>query len=1201
MKTVSINHQWFLVMLGGFLSLFHFSCSYHREQATLFEKVPGDYSGIDFNNKIQPFESDSLNALEYDVMFNGGGVGIGDFNLDGLQDLFFAGNLVTSKLYLNQGNFKFNDVSMASGVTTAKWCTGVSPVDINNDGMLDIYISVANARGVARERSNLLFINQGNNENGIPVFKEMATEYGLADEGFSIQSAFFDYDKDGDLDCYVLSNAMEKTGRNQLHKKKDMGQGPSNDRLYRNAGSKNGHPFFEEVTMSAGILKEGHGLGICISDLDQDGWPDIYCANDFVSNDVVWINNQDGTFVDKSAKYFQHTSYNSMGVDIQDVNNDGLSDICVLDMLPETEQRRKMMVMKTNRDFFRIAEILGYQEEYVRNTLQLNRGKGYDGNLKFSEIGQLAAIHATDWSWAPLLADFNNDGLKDLIVTNGYRRDITNLDYVVYLNQETSSQGRTEAEARKNRISKLYALPEIKTSNYAFRNNGDLTFTNTTNSWGLEDKTYSNGAAYADFDNDGDLDLVINNIDSKASLYRNQLISSDSSRNFGNKENNHFVRFKLIDETGNNREVGAKVKVHLTSGKILYQENLAVRGYMSSVDPVLSFGLGGHTSFEIEIKWTDGKTQRIRNAAPDQLHEIRYNPGKDTYTEVITAEKNMFKLLEAQHVGLAFKHEEYSFDELKRTFTLHQQYNKMSPGIAVADVDGNGLDDVFIGADSKQARSIFLQVSPGKFEALVQGTNNMEDMGALFFDADNDGDQDLYVVSGGSVNLKQQDFLYNDRLYLNDGSGNMVRSKNLIPETRYSGSIVTAADFDRDGDLDLFRGSRVAVGEYPKTRESYLLRNDNGVFRDVTTEVSEDLRKAGMITSALWTDYNQDGWYDLILVGEFMPITFFKNKKGKLVKDMEATIANSSGWWNSIVSGDFDRDGDVDYIAGNLGLNSQYKASFEQPIRVYGSDFDSNGFIDPVITYRKDGKEVPVAVRDVMHEQMPSIINKRFGSYDAYSRATIDDIFDQEELKNATVFSAYEMRSCYIENTGNAKFILRPLPVEAQIAPVFGMQVDDFNQDGFLDVLMVGNSEAFETYTGPYNASMGTLLVGDGSGEFYYVPQQTSGLYLKHDQKALGMVHTGHENLLVVTSNNAEIQLLGSTNQVSKEYVPLNLNEASLEIEYSSGVIERMEIGFGGGYLTQSSRGVFIPKDASELRFYDFSGRNTRTFSTPDL
>jgi hypothetical protein len=1125
------------------------SCDFN-EKTTLFTKIESVHSDINFNNLIAPFESDSLNGLEYDILFNGGGIGIGDFNNDGYQDIFFAGNLVSSKLYLNLGNFKFTDVTIDSGLQTDRWCTGVSVADINQDGLLDIYVCVSNPGASSEKRSNLLFINKGS-KDGIPKFEEMGVKYKLNDDGFSVQASFFDYDKDGDLDCYLLTNAKESE-RNRLTKKKNDGKGLSNDKLYENIGKVKDHLVFRNVSLEAGITKEGHGLGLCVSDLNQDGWLDIYCANDFVSNDLIWINNKNGTFVDKSSDFLTHTSFNSMGVDIQDFNNDSRPDICVLDMLPENEERRKMMVMKTNTNYFTVAESLGYQDEYVRNVLQLNQDKNNVGNLKFSEIGQLSGIHATDWSWAPLIADFDNDGFKDLFISNGFRRDITNLDYVAYLNQPKALNGKSGKELQNERVQKLYKLPEVKLNNYLYRNNGDLTFKDVSIAWGFEEKTYSNGAAYADFDNDGDLDLVFNNIDDKASLYRNNLISSDFLKENTLINDTHYIRFKLISDNKINKNVGAKVYVILPSGESLYQENLSVRGYMSSVDPVLFFGLGNHTSIKVKIVWADDKIQIIDNLEVDTLHEIQYKPIE------ITKKNNsktaqIFKQLNVDSLGLTFEHQEYEFDEFRFTPSLHQQYNKNSPGLAIGDVDGNGFDDVFIGADPSHKRSIFLQKESGEFKELIQGENNQEDLGSLLFDADKDGDLDLYVVSGGSTRARDQSSIFQDRLYLNDGTGRMTRSKDRIPNTIFSGSTIVAADFDHDGDLDLFRGGRVSVGEFPMTPESYLFRNDNGVFKDVTDEVATDLRKVGMVTSALWTDYNQDGWFDLIVVGEFMPITFYLNKKGKLIKDDNATILKSEGWWNSITSGDFDLDGDMDYILGNLGLNSQYKSSLKEPLNLYAFDYDNNGIIDPIMTYFKEGKEVPIIVRDVMFDQLGFLMRKRFNSYSSYAKATIDNVLTKKEIKISKILSAVEMRSCLLENTGDGKFILKPLPLEAQFSPVFGSLAEDFNRDGFLDVLLVGNSDAFDTYTGSYNASLGTLLLGNGVGDFTYVPQNKSGLYLEGDAKALGLLNTRKGLLIVVTKNNDATQLLTFENNKNIENISLTYDEVIADVLFKNG------------------------------------------------
>ena len=1187
---VTVN---FLFSVHFTLLLTFVSCAEKSVSPGLFTSIESEISGITFNNQIEIFENDSLNALEYDVLFNGAGVGIGDFDNDGLQDIFFAGNLVSSRLYLNKDNFEFLDITVAAGVTTNKWCTGVSVADINLDGLQDIYVSVAHAGGSPEQRSNLLFMNQGV-INGIPTFKEESAILGLDDTGFSIQSAFFDFDRDGDLDCYILTNAMEKTGRNRLRIKQNNGQGESNDRLYENIGVVDGRPLFKNISSEAGILKEGHGLGLCITDLDQDGWLDIYCANDFVSNDLIWMNNGDGTFTDRADEYLRHTSYNSMGADIQDFNNDGLPDICVVDMLPESEQRRKMMVMKTNTDYFKLAQYHGYQDEYVRNVLQLNQGKNSKGNLVFSEIGQLAGIHATDWSWAPLLADLDNDGLKDLVISNGYRRDITNLDYAVYLNQASSFHGMTEDEARSQRIRKLYELPEVKLRNYVYRNNGDLRFQDVSMSWGFNAKSYSNGTAYADLDNDGDLDLVFNNIDSQAGIYRNELFSHSLKGNFNSKL--QYVKLKLVSGKGVNKAIGAKVLITRADGVKMYQENLPIRGYMSSVDPVLLFGLGDQSSFTVSVTWADGKYQEIPGLTANTTHTITYIPEllRDSVIQTNDTLNRIFEIPETESLGLTYVHEEDGFNELKRTFTLHQQYNRLSPGLAVGDVDNNGLDDVFIGGDPGMLRAIYLQTSPGKFKALAQGSNRLEDMGALIFDADKDGDKDLYVVSGGSHALPSDGHLYRDRLYLNDGKGQMTRSEDFLPPTQYSGSVIVGADFDRDGDLDLFRGSRVTAGEYPMIPESYLLRNDDGVFTDVTEELSEGLQKVGMVSSAVWSDYNNDGWFDLIVVGEFIPVTFFKNHQGRLIKDEVSTRIETSGWWNSISSADVDQDGNMDYIVGNLGLNSQYKASQQEPLGVYGSDYDNNGSNDPIFTYYKDGREIPIMVRDVIHEQLPSIINKRFGSYDSFSRAEIEEVLTEEERSRSLILKASEMRSSLLINSGSGKFQLKPLPIEAQISPVFGTAVDDYNGDSYPDLLLVGNAGGFETYTGPYNASLGTLLLGHGDGNFDYMPQHISGLCLEEDQKALASIYTSKFRTHLVTNNNGNIQVLKSK-LTNEEYLTLNPLEATVVLSFCDGRTERKEIGYGGGYLTQSSRGFYFVRDnISRIEIFNYSGERTR-------
>ena len=1157
------------------------------DEQPLFSKVSSALSSVTFNNEIARFESDSLNALEFDPLFNGAGIGIGDFNADGFTDIFFAGNFVSSRLYLNKTDFQFSDVTTEARLETSKWCTGVSVADVNLDGKLDIYVCVAGPDTLRTKRSNLLFINQGNNENDVPVFEEMAEAYGLNDAGFSIQSAFFDYDRDGDLDCYLLTNAVEKTGRNRLRPKRSNGEGPSTDRLYENTGTLHGHPAFKDISKKAGIVKEGYGLGLCITDLNADGLPDVYCANDFVSNDLLWINNGDGTFTDGAADFFKHTSYNSMGIDVQDINNDGLLDVYVVDMLPETIERKKMMVIKTSWEYFQLARQMNYQDQYVRNVLQLNRGATSEGRLHFSDVSQLAGVQATDWSWAPLLADFDHDGYRDLFVTNGYRRDITNLDYVVYLNQEAANyRNQFSPAARKKMIDGLYALPEVKLHNYIYRNNGDLTFKDQSVNWGLEEETYSNGAAYADLDNDGDLDLVVSNLDSEAGVYRNELITKQS----GVDSVKHWIRFQLqSSDEGRNVGIGATVKIILP-GQTLIQENFSVRGYMSSVDPVLHFGLGKNATCSAEVTWSDGRKQLLNNLPADTLHIIRYSPSEET-RKITVDNRKIFTQLDPQAVGLKFRHSEFAFDEFKRTPALPHQFSRNSPGIAVADADGNGLDDVFVGQDRAADRSLYLQKSKGKFEEVVLGKNDFEDMGSVFFDADGDGDQDLYVVSGGSLYVDKNVFMYQDRLYINDGSGKLTRGQNVLPEITFSGSTVTACDFDRDGDLDIFRGSRLHAGRYPETPASYLLQNNGqGKYTDVTRTHAPGLSSIGMVSAALWTDYNNDGWMDLALVGEFMPVTFLRNDKGKLLNDETASIPNSEGWWNSIIGEDFDQDGDIDYMAGNLGLNSDYKASPDEPIRVYAGDFDKNGSLDPVVSYYRNGKEYTTAIRDVMYDQLTAIMRKRFVSYTQYAKATVDEVLTSDERKGALVLKATEMRSCYIENMGDGTFSLTPLPLAAQFSPVFGMVVNDFNDDGFPDVVLGGNSYASETYSGWYDASLGTLLLGDGKGHFSAVDNQDAGVVLDQDLKALSRISTGEEMWILASNNNGPLQIFRGETQAMKT-IKLEAMDAWAIIDLPGERKQRIEFHYGEGYLSQSSRVLCLPVDFESVHLYSFSGK----------
>ncbi|MDZ7898457.1 MAG: VCBS repeat-containing protein [Arcicella sp.] len=1105
-----------------FLSLFT-SCQFNLSEKAVFKKIDSEDSGITFNNQIAAFEGDTINPSLYDAIYNGAGVGVGDFNKDGLQDLFFAGNVVSSQLYLNKGNFEFMNVTEKAKVQTNRWCVGVSVVDINQDGWLDIYVCVSGVENPSnpQKRANLLFINRGkltkSSDNlSIPTFIEEAGKYGLADVGMSTQAAFFDFDHDDDLDCYVLTNAVEAVGRNRVRPKRIAGEGPSTDRLYiNNSGNKTTQmPLFSLADSTKGIKKEGYGLGLAITDLNDDGWLDVYCANDFVSNDLLWINNASKTktgFTDQAADYFKHTSFNSMGVDIQDFNNDTRPDVMVVDMLPETNERQKMMLIKTSWDYFDQARRQGYQDEYVRNTLQLNMGDNH-----FSEVGQLSGVHSTDWSWAPLLADFNNDGWKDLVVSNGFRRDITNLDYIIYLNTQASSFGTTTPETRKKALEDIRKLPEVKLHNYVFRNNKDLTFSDKSVEWGLEEPSYSNGTIYADLDNDGDLDLVFNNIDDPAGIYENQTITKEKSTE------NHFLRLRL---PANAKGLGASVFVTFPDGTTQRVENHPVRGYASSVEPIVHVGLGKMTSAKIKISWADGTYQDLSNLSIDKTHSVKYQPNIEKITD-----NQMISFFVTTDFGI--NHIETPIGDFAKTPSLPHLLCKEGPSISVADVDGNGLEDVFVGADVNQTRTIFLQTKPNQFQSVVQGINPLKDVGTLFFDVDKDGDQDLYIVSGGSEYPDGSD-AYQDRLYLNDGKGHFTRGINVLPQTTSSGSCVRAFDFDKDGDLDLFRGGRYKIGEFPMSPQSYLLLNDGTAqqphFTDITQKIAPELANIGMVTDALWNDIDKDGNTDLMLCGEYMPITILKGNKNQPFTIQK--IPNTNGLWNTLAQADLDGDGDVDFIAGNLGLNSRLKASENEPHRIYAKDFDKNDRIDPLMTHYSRGKEYLLPIRDVLTEQMTSLSRKRFNTYQQYAEATFEDALTSDERADVTILEVTELRTCWLENKGKDGFELHPLPTQAQIAPVYGMQMGDFNNDKIPDMILVGNSYAPETYTGWFDAGRGTLLLGVKNKEkktfqFKAIDSKMSGLNLDKEARNIAPIMIGNERKYLITNHNGAVQLL---------------------------------------------------------------------------
>lgn len=1124
-----------------------------KHKKTLFESLSSSQTGIDFINQVE--ENDKYNVFNYMNIYTGAGVAAGDLNNDGLIDLFFSGNESTSRLYINKGNMKFEDVTEKAGLVTNRWCTGVSMVDINQDGFLDIYINVAGSAKFGNTE-NLLYIN---NKNG--TFTEAAKKYGIADSRLTMNASFFDYDRDGDLDLFLITDPAD--GRvdnvNTVVSIQKNGESAGTDILYRN----NGDGTFTDVSREAGILIEGYSLGAAISDVNNDGWPDIYVSNDFLTDDLLYINNGNGTFTNRLHECLKHTSYSSMGNDVADFNNDGLPDIFTLDMLPEDNYRKKMIVPAGSYDKFRLLIQKGYEPQYTRNTLQLNNGNG-----TFSDISFLAGVSATDWSWASLFADYDNDGDKDLLVTNGFYRDFGDQDFVNY--QDQFSYAFNNGDGRAEKLEKVKALAKVPLQNYLFENNGDLTFTKRNNEWGFTEPGFSSGACYADLDNDGDLDLVINEFNSKAKIFKNN--STEYLKN------NNYLTIKLTGEKPNLQALGSKVYVY-AKGKMQMQELNPYRGYESTVALPLHFGLGKNTVADsVKIVWPDGTSESKYIVTANTTLIISFSH-KAAPAEAIISEslpsidgsglQGIFKNVTEKN-GLFYSHKESFFVDFNFQPLLPHMHSRCGPGIAVGDVNGDRREDFYIGADAKNDGSFFIQNASGKFtEKKLKKDTSSEDMGVLLFDADNDNDLDLFVVSGSSEkdegSLTQQ-----DRLYINDGKGNFAYEPGALPNTTASGSCVVGCDYDKDGDIDLFVGGRVEPQSYPLTPKSYLLKNNGGKFSDQSFSELPNHGKIGMVTSALWTDYDNDGWVDLMLAGEFMPVTFIKNNHGSLQYNLPIVIEHSQGWWNSIVAGDFDEDGDIDYIIGNLGLNTRFRASAKEPLCIYAKDFDQDGRIDPIMCYYIQDKNYTYATRDDLIKQIAST-RLKFPFYRDYAPKTFNEVFTRDQLKNAIVVRSECFETSYLENKGNSKFERKAMPVECQFAPVFGMIAGDYNQDGHIDILMTGNSYSTEVSTGNYDAMSGLLLTGDGKGNFHPVKSGITGFNASGDSKGMAQINLGdHSSEILVANNNDSLQ----SYEIEKKFSIIRVNEddAYAIVHKKDGTSFKQELYLGSAYLSASSR-----------------------------
>ncbi|HEU5184287.1 MAG TPA: VCBS repeat-containing protein [Gemmatimonadaceae bacterium] len=1072
----------------------------------LFTLLPPTVTGVRFENRLT--ETAELNVFTYRNFYNGGGVALGDLTGDGLPEIVLTANQTGPSLYLNAGKFRFRDVTKASGVRAGaeSWTTGVTLADVNGDGRLDIYLCRAGPAEPPR-RANALWINQGVNDDGVPTFREMAADYGVADQGYSTHAAFLDYDRDGDLDLFVLNNAptpASSFGTRNLRHVRDPHGGA---RLYRNDGRR-----FTDVSVAAGIHSPeiAFGLGLAVGDVNRDGWPDIYVGNDFFERDYLYINNKNGTFSEALDRQASVLTYFSMGLDVADVDNDQWPDIYTTDMLPEDEYRLKTTAAFEAWEVYQTKVQNGYHHQLMRNMLQRNNGDG-----TFTDVGQMAGVARTDWSWSALIADLDLDGRKDIFVTNGLAKDITSQDYIAFLAKGETMRDMTRGGRSRADFERLTkAMSTTPLPNYAFHNQGGMRFTNQAGNWGLATPSVSSGAAYGDLDGDGALDLVVNNVNQAAFIYRNNARAL-------HKEH-RALRVRLEGAGSNRFGVGARVTVF--AGADAYMQELSpARGFQSSVDYTLVFGLGTHAAADsVRVDWPDGRVGLVSNVAADELVIVRQTDALAVPPSAARAP--VTSLLTADTTTIDVRHRENAFVDFAREPLVPKLLSMEGPYMAVADVNGDGLDDVFIGGAKEQAGSLLLQLRDGRFaassQAVFEKDRISEDLGAAFFDANGDGHADLYVVSGGSEFSDGASALQ-DRLYLNDGRGSFGKAEGHLPPETVSGSRVAPADFDGDGDIDLFIGGRVVPWRYGLDPVSTLLRNDGrGRFTDVTKELAPELINVGMVTDAVWQDLDGDRRPDLIVVGEWMPIAGFRNAGGGKLQRMELKgLEKSHGWWNRIIPGDFTGDGRVDFIVGNLGLNSRLRASASEPATMHVKDFDGNGFVEQIVSVYNQGVSYPLPLRDDLIRALPYLA-ERYPDYSGFARQTITDIFPPEFLEGAVVKTAYTFATSLLRNDGNGSFTLVPLPDEAQLAPVYGLLTADFDGDGTADVMLAGNFDGVKPEIGRMGSSRGLILRGDGKGDFTPLHSSASGVAISGQARDIQRVMTARGDLYVVTRNS---------------------------------------------------------------------------------
>ncbi|MCU0338545.1 MAG: VCBS repeat-containing protein [Spirosomaceae bacterium] len=1213
-------------------TLFIFSLASCRQEKPLFELLPPEQTGLFFQNTIT--ERDTVNILDAEFVYNGAGVAVGDLNGDGLQDIYLAANQVENRLFINRtgtplsnsgeeigdGEVKFEDVTDIAGAkkrNLGEWSSGVTMIDLNQDGKLDIY--VCNTFSPTENlRRNLLFINQGNDAKGIPHFKQMAEEYGLDNGSHSSHAAFLDYDRDGDLDVFIGVNFIEDRYPNIYKTLLTDGTAPNRDILLRNDWNDTlQHPTFTDVSLAAGIVHDGYSHSSTVMDFNDDGWPDVYVANDYKSNDIVYINNQNGTFTNRVGEVLKHLSLSAMGSDAADINNDGRIDLITCEMLPTYNKRKKQLMMANNYQDYLFNEQYGYQYQYVRNTLQLNRGQNPETGLSvFSDIAFLGEVQETDWSWSPMLADFDNDGLRDLIVTNGYVKDVSDQDFSSFRkNIETSLLSKDQIYHR---------IPAAKFASVGFKNKNGLQFEDVSKTWGITQPAFSNGSAYADFDNDGDLDWVVNNIDDNVFFYKNTLNDNPTKE----KPAPNFLKIKLKGPRQNTLGIGSRVSVY-AGGQRYVSEQLSARGYLSKSDDVLHFGLGNNRKIDsVQVRWPDGKIQLLKAQKVNQTMVVDYNAGANLTVASSPQTTPLLVNISAKSLGIDYKNLENDYIDFNVQKTLPHKFSQYGPGAAVGDLNGDGLDDFVLSGSGRMEGYLFTQKPNGAFAKTqlnfkVGEQKKEEDLGLLLFDADNDGDNDLYVTFG-SYQHPLDSPLYQDVLLLNDGKGRFQKDSLALPPMRSSKQTVRAIDYDHDGDLDLFVGSRVKAERYPEADRSYILRNGTsplrpsassplqmergqGVrFTDVTAQVCPALANIGLVSDALWTDFDNDGWQDLLIAGEWMPLTFLKNNKGKSFDILSRTGGPSDldthlGWWNSLCGADFDNDGDTDYIAGNFGQNTFFRCTSNEPLTIYGKDFDENGRYDSFIScYFKDSlgtkREYFYHSRDDMVKQLITI-RRKFERYGDFGEATVDKVFGQDELKGATILKANWMSSSYVENLGNGQFKLTALPIEAQVAPVYGIVPYDVDNDGLLDVLLIGNDYGMEVFQGRADGFYGLVLKNTGKG-FRSIELNQSGFFVPHDARALTRLRVGTRDVVMATQNRRDLRFF-TLSKSPTDFVKVMPNETYGVWTLANGRRRKVEFYYGSTFLSQESRQVAVPSGAKSLVVFSAQGKSrTLEFET---